>query len=284
MVINKKILIVGNLARDIIKKRSYFGGSAGVIAVNTKLLGLEPEIMSIIGKDKFSQRYLKYLNNIDIKTDHVYQEITNIASCKIISFLNKNSCRQWTDNGVSQKMSNLNPEYKYINDFNLIHLVSVPSCLIQKILSILDKNKSTILSYEPGPKIIIHPEWIDLKILKRIDFLFGNEEEIESLVKYLNVKDPSEILNFGPKIIVETKGHKGSLIYTLRSCLKILPIKMVCKDPTGAGDAYKSGFLYGYLNSLSLEKCGLLGSNLASKAINKYGGILNKNETKKYKI
>lgn len=44
-----------------------------------------------------------------------------------------------------------------------------------------------------------------------------------------------------------------------------LPVK--CKDTTGAGDLYASGFLYGYANDLPLEKCGVIGALLAGNVI-----------------
>jgi len=54
---------------------------------------------------------------------------------------------------------------------------------------------------------------------------------------------------------------KGQEIVKVES----LPVK--CKDTTGAGDLYASGFLYGYANDLTLEKCGVIGALLAGNVI-----------------
>ena len=42
-------------------------------------------------------------------------------------------------------------------------------------------------------------------------------------------------------------------------------------DPTGAGDAYRAGFLAGYVAGKSIRDCGLLGAGVAAKTVEKYG-------------
>jgi sugar/nucleoside kinase (ribokinase family) len=42
-------------------------------------------------------------------------------------------------------------------------------------------------------------------------------------------------------------------------------------DTTGAGDLYASGFLFGLLNEMPLERCGKIGSLLAGNVIRVVG-------------
>ena len=42
-------------------------------------------------------------------------------------------------------------------------------------------------------------------------------------------------------------------------------------DTTGAGDLYAAGFLYGFANGLSLDKCGLIASLMAGSVIEVVG-------------
>ena len=42
-------------------------------------------------------------------------------------------------------------------------------------------------------------------------------------------------------------------------------------DPTGAGDAYRAGFLVAYTKGYSLEICGRIGSTTASFTVEKVG-------------
>lgn len=48
-------------------------------------------------------------------------------------------------------------------------------------------------------------------------------------------------------------------------------MKVNAIDTTGAGDLYAAGFLYGFSNGFSLDKCGIFGSILAGKVIEVIG-------------
>jgi len=91
-------------------------------------------------------------------------------------------------------------------------------------------------------------------------------------------------LNYGCRIIVVTlgKGKKlpcsktGSAICYIRNAKTeyfIEPVSVIetCVDTTGAGDAFATGFLYGYVNNKGLEECGQLGNIVAQFSITKTG-------------
>ena len=63
------------------------------------------------------------------------------------------------------------------------------------------------------------------------------------------------------KALIVTKGIQGSEIYADGQCIHI-PVVPVEKpvDPTGCGDAFRAGLLYGIENQLDLETTGKLGS------------------------
>jgi sugar/nucleoside kinase (ribokinase family) len=76
-------------------------------------------------------------------------------------------------------------------------------------------------------------------------------------------------------------GKDGSLIKRGEEVIKIGTIPVQCIDTTGAGDLYASGFLYGYSDGLSLEKCGLFGSVLAGHVIEIVGARMDEHRWKK---
>jgi len=53
----------------------------------------------------------------------------------------------------------------------------------------------------------------------------------------------------------------------------LIPIAKAKKvvDPTGAGDAYRAGFLAGYLKALALPVCGRMGALAAAYTVEKFG-------------
>ena len=62
------------------------------------------------------------------------------------------------------------------------------------------------------------------------------------------------------EFIVITLGEHGADLYT-QDELYSVPIvpPTIIVDPTGAGDAFRGGFLKGYLNGISLERCAQMG-------------------------
>ena len=77
------------------------------------------------------------------------------------------------------------------------------------------------------------------------------------------------------KIFAITLGEKGAMIIHKNQLLQIKAQEIEnLVDTTGAGDLFAAGFLIGYIKDESLEKCGNLGVEFASKIIQIYGARL----------
>ena len=73
-------------------------------------------------------------------------------------------------------------------------------------------------------------------------------------------------------VLVTTRGEKGSRILTKDEAIEVPPAHpSSVEDPTGAGDAYRAGFIFGMLNGLPLISTGKLGSTVACYAVEKKG-------------
>jgi sugar/nucleoside kinase (ribokinase family) len=117
--------------------------------------------------------------------------------------------------------------------------------------------------------------FLDL-VKNKLDITFANEQEISSLI---DAKSFNDIIKFGQqikKIIVITRGEKGSVAingdeiveFDSQKNLKIL-------DLTGAGDLFAAGFLHGLINNLKTKECLEKGTEMSSKIIQKIGARLN---------
>jgi adenosine kinase len=76
--------------------------------------------------------------------------------------------------------------------------------------------------------------------------------------------------------VITTWGSKGSVIESkVKNEIQKVFIKPAkpknTSDPTGAGDAYRAGFLAGYLRGFDLKTCGQMGSVAAVFTVEKYG-------------
>lgn len=100
--------------------------------------------------------------------------------------------------------------------------------------------------------------------------VIGNEYEIELLQR----KTHTEIENWLDKgvVVITTKGKNGSLIQYGTAKQTVGAVKnLMIKDPTGAGDAYRAGFLAGIMAGETLEKSAQMGSIVSSFKLEQVG-------------
>ncbi len=115
------------------------------------------------------------------------------------------------------------------------------------------------------------PHFLEL-VRNKLDITFANEEEIMSLI---NTKDFNEVINFGKqikKLLIVTRGSKGAIsINGDNVCEVEVKKNLNIVDLTGAGDLFAAGYLHGYINSFSQQKCLEKGTEMSSKIIQKIG-------------
>ena len=93
-------------------------------------------------------------------------------------------------------------------------------------------------------------------VKNKLDVTFANEQEILSLIDAKNFKD---VILFGKnlgKLLVITRGEKGSVAIYKNDVIEYgIQKNLNIVDLTGAGDLFAAGFLHGYINNLSLKEC-----------------------------
>ena len=112
-------------------------------------------------------------------------------------------------------------------------------------------------------------------VKNKLDITFANEQEITSLIEAKNFNDVIDFSKQLNKLIVVTRGEKGSLAINgeeIFECDIKKNLKIV--DLTGAGDLFAAGFLHGYINELSVKECLEQGTELSSKVIQQIGARL----------
>ena len=117
--------------------------------------------------------------------------------------------------------------------------------------------------------------FLDL-VKNKIDITFANEQEITSLI---DAKNFEEVISFARqigKMIVITRGEKGSIAISKDSVIECEGKKnLKIVDLTGAGDLFAAGYLHGYINNLTIKESLEKGTEMASKVIQQIGARLN---------
>jgi adenosine kinase len=102
--------------------------------------------------------------------------------------------------------------------------------------------------------------------------VIGNDYELE-LIQERTKRNMHGLLDLA-EIVVTTLGRHGSRITTREGSVEIPAAPAVReKDPTGAGDAYRSGLVAGLLRGLDLAAAGRVASLAATYAVEQVGTI-----------
>lgn len=248
-----------NESSPIIDYEEYPGGGAANIAVAIAKLGGKSQLISPVGTDFASSGYEKLLKDVQVDLSRLYRlEDRKISKAFIFTDREDNQTTYfyW---GASSKFKELEPE-----PVDFVHLATADSVYNAKIAQI-----AGFVSFDPGQDLVTYSKKNLELILAHTDILFANRHEIRR-VSEMTGKSFSELKAL-IDIIVVTYDAEGSRIYTGKEefTIPVVPVRAV--DPTGAGDAYRAGFLLALARGCSLSTCGKVGSTVASFAVESRG-------------
>lgn len=257
------------------KLTKNLGGTAGNLAYTLKLLGRDPYIVSSAGYD-FSE-YQEFLKKHGISSDGI----------KIVQKEPTSSYHVVTDKDDNQIGAFHTGATKFNKELTLqglslqgkesptgIFVAIGPNDpeAMKKFVHECMENKFQYM-YDPAFQIgNFSPE--ELKVaIEGAMILIGNDYEIALIEQTMGISH-EELLVLGPKVVITTLGAKGAVIETRKEAIHIKPAKPKnVSDPTGAGDAYRGGFIAGYLRGFPLDVCGQMGAVAAVYTVEKYGTV-----------
>lgn len=258
-IVNVENIAGKNESSPVIDYEEYPGGGAANIAVAISKLGGKSQLISPVGTDFSSSGYEKLLEEAQVDLSRLYTiEDRKISKAFIFTDPEDNQTTYfyW---GASSKFKELEPE-----PVDFVHLATADCVYNAKIAQI-----AGFVSFDPGQDLVTYSKENLETILAHTDILFANRHEIKR-VSEMTGKTFSE-LRAMIDIIVVTYDSKGSIIYREDEEWAIPVVSVKAVDPTGAGDAYRAGFLLAYTRGYSLATCGKIGSTVASFAVQTKG-------------
>ena len=228
------------------------GGSATNVAVGLKKLGINSNIMSIIGDDESGKHVLTRLNDVGLSCDYIIVDKKTKTSSSIVIVFNKDRTifvyRGNKDYKKLKSIRNLRTKWLYLgpvnNDF---------SSYYNDIIS-LASEKNVQIALNPGNRQIEDGRNDLLRLIKVTNLLILNKQEALDLTKSANFTDNKKLLYsvkiMGPKLVIITDGARGAYLFDGEKYLgveKYPNLELV--DSTGAGDAFCAGFLAGYIKT-----------------------------------
>ena len=256
------ILNVAFLVPDM---RREFGGCAGNIAYTLKMLGGDPLIMATVGEDY--QPYAYRLEKLRLSQAHVRQVAgTFTAQAFITTDLDDNQITAFHPGAMNS--SHLN----HIADARDVGLgIVAPDGREGMLQHAREFHQAGIpFIFDPGQGLPMFSGEELLNFIRQADYVATNDYEAKLLQERTGrtIEELAKLV----KAFVVTQGAQGSLVYSggrSESIPSVKPANVV--DPTGCGDAYRAGLLYGILNDLDWPTTGRLASLLGAIKIAERG-------------
>lgn len=255
-----------NLSFLVPDMRREFGGCAGNIAYNLKLLGDDPLIMATVGDDLDPYRYR--LERLGLRADHVRRvPETFTAQAFITTDLDDNQITAFHPGAMNH--SHLNK----VSDVAGVKLGIVAPDGREGMLSHAAQFAEAGIPFifDPGQGLPMYSGDELLHFLQLASYCTVNDYEA-SLLREKTGLGLEELASRVEALIV-TMGAEGSRIYTDGNRIDIpcvTPDEVV--NPTGCGDAYRAGLLHGLARGFDWERCGRLASLMGSIKIAHRGG------------
>lgn len=255
-----------NVAFLVPEIRREFGGCAGNIAYNLKLLQGDPLIMATIGKD--GGPYLERLERLQISQRcirTIYESYT--AQAFITTDANSNQITAFHPGAMS-----------------LSHQNKVAEAGKVKIAIIAPDGKDGMQQhardcaelgipfiFDPGQGLPMFSGAELIHMIELATYVAVNDYEAELLTERTGLSP--ELIAERVSALIITRGEQGAEIFTEGKRIEI-PCVQADKvvDPTGCGDAFRAGLLYGLTNGLDWVTTGRLASLMGAIKIAHQGG------------
>jgi adenosine kinase len=255
-----------NVCFYVPEMRREFGGCAGNIAYNLRLLGGDPLIMATVGDD--NAPYMHRLKQLGLDATHVRTVPGSFtAQAFITTDVDDNQITAFHPGAMLQSHQN------HVADAQGVGLgIVAPDGRDAMLQHARDFKAAGIpFIFDPGQGLPMFNGEELLAFVKQADYCTVNDYEAKLLCERTGLT--LEQLAQEVKALIVTLGGEGSEIYADGKRFKIAGVKPdAILDPTGCGDAYRAGLLYGIAQGWDWQKTGQLASLLGSIKIAHRGG------------
>jgi len=260
-----------DLESKVLEQSWGSGGSAVNVAIGVRRLGLKSSILAKIGFDSFGRIIVDDLlkEGVDISGLRISLGQTGFT---IVAINKKGEITMYGYKGAAETLEPSDLGEYAISRAKWIHIASSRLDTTIQALRIAEKYglKS---SWDPG-RVLASQELEKLKqVVSRVNVVFLNHKEASLLTGIEDYKEVAkEIASIGPEIVIVKKGEKGIYVHS-KELEEEIPAYKVDNviDTTGAGDAFASGFITGFLRGYSLRKFLQYGNAVAALKISSLG-------------
>jgi len=243
-----------NCSTHITDRQIFFGGGAANIAAGIATLGEEVTLISCIGGDFAGSEYDRWMQKIGIRQQFFRVPGTHTPTAFMFTddAGDQMTFFEW---GASKAFAESDAPA-----LPLVHMATADpefNCRVAE--------RSEFASFDPGQDVFWYTKEQLETILPNTNILFANQHEVQHMCRTLGIT--KEALIQQVDLAIFTMSGDGSRLYTngTEHFIPVVPVTLA--DPTGAGDAYRAGFLTAYVRGYSPLICCRIGTVTASYVV-----------------
>jgi len=256
-----------NVAFHVPELRRSFGGCAGNIAWNLRLLGDDPIVLATVGGDDFDA-YAAWLDRHGIRRDHIVGiagEAT--AGAYITTDLEDNQIVGFHPGAMDRAHEAPLERIREPIDLAIVS-PNGKRAMQEHARGLKERGVATVIDPGQGLPLFERDELVEL--IDGADLYIVNDYEWSLTLSRSELSEADLARRVGA--VVVTRGEKGSSLRRGADTLDVPPVAAArVVDPTGCGDAYRAAFLHGLRRGLPLETCARMGSVLGSLKVAEHG-------------
>lgn len=227
------------------------GGSAANVAANLGNMGLRTSFIGKLGNDLFGKMAADDMARAGAEVDVIYtdEDSTAVSVILITPFGKDRSILAYK--GANNLIQPSEIDRAWLAKAKNLQWTSLTSdsgvAAINTCIDAVKANDGTIFGC-PSISIIKNNRQAAVRLVERSDVLILNKEEVTELTGSENLHEAMQAaLDMGPRLVSVTDGANGSYITDGKTLLKAGVHDITVADTTGAGDAFASGVIMGFL-------------------------------------
>jgi 5-dehydro-2-deoxygluconokinase len=276
---------IGRAIADVRSFDAYVGGCPTNVSVGTRRLGLRSALLTAVGDDQVGDFVTAFLEREQVETRFIPRKPGRRTSAVILTIqppdrfpltFYRDNCadRALTIDDV-KRAPVAESRVVFVTGTGLSHeparaatLAAAATARAAGVPVVVD------IDYRPD-------QWDDAAIfsaqmqalLRSATLAVGTEEELAAASGSNDVaRGADALLASGIEALIIKRGARGATVFRRdRPAVDVAPFPIVVLNVLGAGDAFASGFLYGYLQGWPLERAVRIGNACGAIVVTRHG-------------
>jgi ribokinase len=250
---------------------AFPGGTGGNVAVGVARLGYPVRFMGILGGDENGRLLLDDFLKAGVDTSAIFIDAGQRSATCFIA-INENGERLiFGLGGIALYDHPDQIQQNWLEDVQVLFIADAYANVATTAMKYLNPDARVV--FNPGGLMTSAGAEYLVPFFHRADVLIASRGESEMMTGISNVEEAAhELSHRGPQVVMVTLGNQGTLVldHGNQNYVKNLPVQNVV-DTTGAGDAFSSGVISGYLEGLTWTEAARFGCAVSAIKIGYMG-------------